>query len=98
MFDIFNSETFWLNVTNAVLGLVTVICVAIVGRVAFQEIRERVANRGRVPIAEDNHAFNISDLGITMADGGVPIDEAAKIERSVSAEAADPSNIIRSEN
>jgi hypothetical protein len=98
MFDIFNSETFWLDATNVILGLVTAVCLAIVGRVAFKEIRARVASRVRIPLAEDTHAFDLADLGITMADGGVRIDEAAKKVRSLQDESSDPSNIIRSEN
>ena len=98
MFDIFNSETFWLDATNTILGAVTVVCLAIVGRVAFKEIRARVASRARIPLAQDSHAFNLADLGITMADGGVRIDEKKHIEQFRPDEESDPSNIIRSEN
>ena len=98
MFDIFNSETFWLDATNAILGVVTAVCLVIVGRVAFKEVRARVASRARVPLTQDSHAFNLGDLGITMADGGVRIDEVKNNERSCSDEPSDPSNIIRSIN
>ena len=98
MFDIFNSETFWLDATNVMLGLVTVICVAIVGRVAFKEIRARVISHARIPLAQDSHAFNLADLGITMADGGMRIDETKHNERFRSDDASDPSNIVRSDN
>ena len=98
MNDIFNSETFWLNATNAVLGLVTLICLAVVGRVAVKEIYARVANRGRIPIEQDSHAFNFADLGITMADGGERIDEANRAALLHPEEISDPGNIVRSNN
>jgi hypothetical protein len=98
MFDTINSETFWLDTTNAILGLVTAICLAIVGRVAFKEVRARIAKRSRVPLAEDSHAFNLADLGITMADGGAPIDETTHTGRFLPEETSDPSNIFRSNN
>ena len=34
-------ETFWLNVTNGVLGIATLILVAAVARAVFQELRHR---------------------------------------------------------
>ena len=99
MFDNFNSETFWLNATNAVLGLVTVVCLAIVGRVAFKEIYERVvAKRSRIPLEEDSHAFNLADLGITMADGGVRVDELQHTAHVCADKMPDPANIFRSNN
>ena len=68
MFDMGNSETFWLNVTNGVLGLVTLVCLIAFGKVLLSEVVEKV--RGRIPVKEDDHAFALPHLGITMADGG----------------------------
>jgi hypothetical protein len=99
MFDDYTSEAFWLNLTNVVLGLITLVCLAIVGRVAFKEIYARLAaKRFRVPLEEDSHAFNLADLGITMADGGVRVDEAKYKARLDQEEFPDPDNIIRSNN
>jgi hypothetical protein len=99
MFDRFSPEEFWLNVTNLVLGLITVVCLAIVGRVAFKEIYARVAaKRSRIPLEEDSHAFDLADLGITMADGGVRVDEAKYKARLDQEEFPDPDNIVRSNN
>ena len=92
MFSI--SEELWLDITNALLGVVTIICIAVVGRVAFREISERVAARKRVPLAHDTHAFNLADLGITMADGGERLDESSRQGQNDD----DPPNIIRSNN
>ncbi len=61
-------QVFWLNVTNIVLGLVTLACVLIIGFVALREIRQRIRAKQRVEI--DDHSFVVSGLGVTMADGG----------------------------
>jgi len=98
MSDIYNSETFWLIATNIILGLVTVICLVAVGGAVFKEVLSRLAARSRVPLAEDTHAFNLADLGITMADGGTRIDEVKKNERFTGDDLSDPGNIVRSVN
>ena len=64
------NEVFWLNVTNLVLGLATLVCLLVIGYVAFKEIRERVKARESAAEEVDDHAFSIDGLGVTMADGG----------------------------
>lgn len=66
-------EVFWLNVTNLVLGLVTLICVLAIGYAVFVEIKQRKKARatGRI----DDHSLVVTGLGITMADGGQRVDE-----------------------
>jgi hypothetical protein len=66
-------QVFWLNVTNVVLGLVTLACVLVIGFAAMREIRQRVRGKERVEI--DDHSFVINGLGITMADGGKKTDD-----------------------
>ncbi|MGO9480233.1 MAG: hypothetical protein ACLP05_00435 [Candidatus Kryptoniota bacterium] len=61
-------QVFWLNVTNIVLGLVTLACLLVIGYVAIKEIRQRA--KAKEQIETDDHAFVITGLGITMADGG----------------------------
>lgn len=62
-------QVFWLNITNVVLGLVTLACVLVIGYVSLKEIRSRMAKAtSRAEI--DDHAFVITGLGVTMADGG----------------------------
>jgi hypothetical protein len=63
-------EVFWLNVTNLVLGLVTLACIIVIGYAALKELRERARARATERVEADDHAFVISGLGITMADGG----------------------------
>ena len=92
--DFFDSETMWLNITNAVLGLVTLVCLGAFCYGVVREIAARVAKRARVPLETDTHAFALEDLGITMADGGVRIDETSNPDLNMS----DPPNIFRSNN
>ena len=62
-------QVFWLNVTNIVLGLVTLTCVLVIGYASIREIRKRALKTS--PQADvDDHAFIVTGLGITMADGG----------------------------
>jgi hypothetical protein len=77
----FESETIWLTITNIALGVITIICLFAVGRIAYREIAERVQTRASIFVPEDNHAFVLSDLGVTMADGGEPIDERSLLNK-----------------
>ncbi len=95
MFDTTYPETYWLTLTNIALGVVTLICLVAVGRVFLREVAERVRTRVHVPALQDDHSFVFGDLGITMADGGQPIDE--KELYSKNSDETDP-NIVRSEN
>ncbi len=91
-------ETLWLNLTNALLGLVTVVCIAAVVRVALQEWLWRATETSAAMLPDDSHAFDISGLGITMADGGERLDESKRLLRRPDAEDDESPNIIRSTN
>ena len=75
--------TYWLTVTNIALGVVTLICCAAVALGIFQELaakRKRSSAMSQIDheVADlvasyDGHAFNVPNLGLTMADGGEPI-------------------------
>ena len=76
MLDFTDPETFWLNVTNLALGVVTLICCVVVGFGVVVELVERVKVRVKSPaILGDDHAFILPNLGVTMADGGKREDE-----------------------
>ncbi len=75
MFDLSDPNTFWLNVTNIALGLVTLICCAVVGYSVVQEVLIRYRNRKVVEA--DDHAFLATDLGLTMADGGERLEKSS---------------------
>lgn len=75
-------ETYWLNITNVALGVVVLLCL---GAVAFAVVQELYARRKRSVAIDrevkdlmasfgDGHAFDLPGLGITMADGGEPVD------------------------
>jgi hypothetical protein len=67
----FRSETFWLDLTNAALGVVTLVCVLAVAFGIVQDLLPRL--RSRFVREEDGHALFTPELGLTMADGGRPI-------------------------
>jgi hypothetical protein len=63
-------QTYWLNLTNLFLGIVTVLAFA---GVAYSVVRELVTRRLAAHAKqEDTHAFFDPELGFTMADGGEP--------------------------
>ncbi len=83
MFDLFDPRTFWLNLTNIALGLITLVCLGAVVRAVAIEILELLRTRrdavAEPPLeqvsAEDDHAFLEPGLGWTMADGGRTYEE-----------------------
>ena len=91
MFDIKDPEAFWLNVTNFGLGLLCVICFfLVVGSV----VHELVARRRRV-LGEvfqlDPHALRMPELGLTMADGGEPLEKEGQ-KKTETAEQPSPAS------
>ena len=74
MTDWTDPQTFWLNLTNAFLGLVCLAALAtVVGVTAYDLVARWLAQREFMPRTEP-HAFQVPALGLTMADGGVPRD------------------------
>jgi hypothetical protein len=96
MFNNMDSETIWLTITNAGLGIVTLICLIAVGIVVTKEIFADVRSKVRIPQLQDDHSFMLRDLGITMADGGKRIDEKETAKKYNTD--TDEDNIQRSEN
>ena len=94
----FGSETGWLNVVNISLGLAVLVCLLAVGRMVIQDLRNRATSRAHKLAVHINKTFTLSSLGITMADGGEPIDENAIRDKRDQARNEDPPNIIRSDN
>jgi hypothetical protein len=84
-------STYWLNIMNIALGVVVLLCCAAVAYGVMQEVaarrRRRVAAAGLdrevsdLVTAYDGHAFHVPELGLTMADGGEPVDQKARTER-----------------
>jgi hypothetical protein len=81
-------STYWLNVTNIGLGIVTLLCCAAVAFGVVQELAARRKKRAAMSkldgeVADlmagfDGHAFHIPGLGVTMADGGEPVKPEAE--------------------
>jgi len=79
-------STYWLTFTNIALGVVVLICcvavaVGVLQEVAARRKRQAAANAFERELAEaysGGHAFNLPNLGVTMADGG---EEVRKKER-----------------
>jgi hypothetical protein len=82
-------STYWLTFTNVALGIVTLVCCLAVGVGIVQEIvarrRKAAALTGLdrevadlVSTFGDGHAFQIPNLGVTMADGGEELGKKEK--------------------
>jgi hypothetical protein len=91
MTDWSNPETFWLNMTNAVLGVVVLVALA---AVAWATTKELMAwARARAAAHEHSrdglHTFMVPGLGTTMADGGEKHPDAAAKDGKAPSPAAD---------
>ena len=76
------SDESWLNATNAILGLVTLVCVLVVAFGVFQTVMDKIRGRiaSRSHVVYDDHAFAVPELGLTMADGGERTDKDKKAQ------------------
>ncbi len=99
MLAYFDPETYWLNATNVVLGVVTLVCVIAVSSTVLRELLQRARQHVPVLAPRDEHTFVLSDLGITMADGGEKVIDECKVgEPRKEVVSKDGSNIFRSNN
>jgi hypothetical protein len=69
---------YWLNLMNAGLGLAVLVCTGAVGIGIWQELamrRKAAAAKNETPALDalGSHAFDLPELGLTMADGGEEI-------------------------
>ena len=85
-------STYWLTFTNAALGVVVLICCIAVGIGIVQEVAARrkkaraMSKLDRevtdlVAAFQDGHAFHVPTLGVTMADGGEPIEKNSETDQ-----------------
>jgi hypothetical protein len=85
-FRMSDPSTYWLTITNAALGMVVLVCCAAVAVGVFQELaakRRKATSMSKidrevsdlVASFQDGHAFHLPELGVTMADGGEPLDK-----------------------
>jgi hypothetical protein len=81
-------STYWLNITNAVLGLVVLVCCVAVAIGIVQELaakRKKAAAISKLDrevadlvSAYGGHAFQVPGLGVTMADGGEKLEDKSE--------------------
>jgi Flp pilus assembly protein TadB len=69
-------QTLWLNVTNLALLVVTLLAVLVgVAGVMWEWMRRRRRNRQMAQMDDELRAvFGARDVGLTMADGGEPVE------------------------
>jgi len=71
-----DTQTLWLNLTNAALGIVTLICGGVIFKAVLMQFGFFATSE-----KEDYHVLNVPGLGITMADGGEPIEQPKPEEK-----------------
>lgn len=74
-------ETFWLNVTNAGLGIVTLAALLTVVGAVTGDLLHRVRHGTESSVSADPHTYHLPDLGTTMADGGEKVAEEPEPEK-----------------
>ena len=88
--------TFWLNMTNFALGIITVLALAVVFvAVGWDLLMLRVHKSRTVSAAagtnfddelremlNDTHVFSVPELGLTMADGGERLEPSDKNDKT----------------
>jgi len=74
MFDLNDPNLFWLNITNIILGFVTLACCVAVGYGVVKEVLVHIRKSKAAPTISNNLASLVQSLGITMADGGERVD------------------------
>lgn len=61
-------ETFWLNVTNMALGIITLVALLFILGSVVVELYDRAKKRATAQTL-DFHILHVSELGLTAADG-----------------------------
>jgi len=78
-------STYWLTFTNVALGVLTLMGCGAVGIGIVQELAARRKKHASLAALDtevshllsgyDGHAFHVPTLGVTMADGGEPVEQ-----------------------
>jgi hypothetical protein len=80
LFDPSNPDAFWLDVTNAALGVFCLICLLAIAWGIARDVQLRLRQRSIHLLRSDPHAHFDPALGASMADGGEPVDQAKPSE------------------
>ena len=75
MFDPSTPDAFWLDITNAGLGVFCLVCLVALGWAVVRDLRDRHHAREVEEAQNSFHVLHLGELGVTMADGGRPVDE-----------------------
>jgi hypothetical protein len=73
----FSDDTMWLTITNIALGVVVLAAIVVVLRVFAVELFGRFRKSFATAHSSEHELF-VSDLGLTMADGGERVDAKSK--------------------
>ncbi len=96
MAGLFESDALWLTLVNCALGLAVLVSLFVFGRAVIQELRHRAAERKRLTSTHTSGNLDLKSLGITLPDGGEPVNELKRIQRKKDPD--DPPNIVRSDD
>lgn len=75
LFDPSNPDAFWLDVTNAALGVFVLVCLLAIAWGVWRDVQLRLRQRSIHLLRSDPHAHFDAALGASMADGGEPIEK-----------------------
>mgnify|MGYP001262093796 CR=1 FL=1 len=86
-------RTFWLTVINLMLAVTTLGIVLLVAGAAVHDIHRRFTSRRRARREDMNM---LRKLGVTMPDGGRPIDEMEELRKQDPGRSGSPEDLPRS--
>ena len=86
LFDRSDPASFWLDITNAFLGLLVVVPLLYVIYEMAWELPSYLRERRLRRAADKPHTLPTPDLGMTMADGGTPCEEEGERRESSDSE------------
>lgn len=75
MFDPSTPDAFWLDITNAALGLFCLACLVAFAWSIARDVRDKQRERSLDRAQSEMHVLHSPELGLTMADGGRPLDD-----------------------
>lgn len=74
LFDPSTPDAFWLDVTNAALGVFCLVCLLAIAWGVWHDVALKMRQRRIQILPFDPHAHFDAGLGPSMADGGEPVD------------------------
>jgi hypothetical protein len=86
MFDPSTPDAFWLDVTNAGLGVFCALCLVAIGWAIVHDLRDKAHARAIEKTQSTFHVLQSPELGLTMADGGKPIEQGSETTREEKSE------------